>query len=593
VGVLAVDRLIDLGGTLATLSPETMSALDAVLPPIWSKANPVDIAGDADAKRYAEALKVLLADRDNDAILAMNVPTALASAADAARSVAATVRDNRASMFPPKPVLAVWVGDSGEHASDLEAAGVPHYPTESDAVRGFMHLVRHRRGIEGLMATPPSLPQDPRTDAAAARRVIEAAIAERRTWLDPMEVSALLSAYAIPTTPAALARNPDEAAAAALPLLADGGTVAVKILSPDIVHKSDVGGVRLNLASQAAVRNAARDVLERARRLRPQARLTGVTVHPMILRPKARELIAGIADDPTFGPIVVFGCGGVAVEVIDDKALALPPLDLRLAHELIGRTRVSRLLNAYRNVPRADIDGIAVVLVRLAQLAAELPEVREIDLNPLLADESGVVALDARVAIAPAERRRAAPSGHPRFAIRPYPREWERHAKLRDNTTVLIRPIRPEDERLYPAFLTRVFPEDMRLRFFAPVKDINHAFIARFTQLDYARAMAFVAIDETAREMLGVARLHADSAYQRAEYAVLVRSDFKGKGLGWTLMQTIIEYARSEGLRTIEGQVLKDNVTMLQMCAELGFRIASDPDDPSVNMVSLDLQPAR
>jgi acetyltransferase len=313
----------------------------------------------------------------------------------------------------------------------------------------------------------------------------------------------------------------------------------------------------------------------------------------MILRPKARELIAGIADDPTFGPIVVFGCGGVAVEVIDDKALALPPLDLRLAHELIGRTRVSRLLNAYRNVPRADIDGIAVVLVRLAQLAAELPEVREIDLNPLLADESGVVALDARVAIAPAERRRAAPSGHPRFAIRPYPREWERHAKLRDNTTVLIRPIQPEDERLYPAFLTRVFPEDMRLRFFAPVKDINHAFIARFTQLDYARAMAFVAIDETAREMLGVARLHADSAYQRAEYAVLVRSDFKGKGLGWTLMQTIIEYARSEGLRTIEGQVLKDNVTMLQMCAELGFRIASDPDDASVNMVSLDLQPAR
>jgi acetyltransferase len=289
----------------------------------------------------------------------------------------------------------------------------------------------------------------------------------------------------------------------------------------------------------------------------------------------------------------VFGCGGVAVEVIDDKALALPPLDLRLAHELIGRTRVSRLLSAYRNVPRADIDGVAVVLVRLAQLAAELPEVREIDLNPLLADENGVVAIDARVAIAPAELRRAAPPGHPRFAIRPYPREWERHAKLRDNTTVLIRPIRPEDERLYPAFLMRVSPEDMRLRFFAPVKDINHVFIARFTQLDYARAMAFVAIDEPSHEMLGVARLHADSAYQRAEYAVLVRSDLKGKGLGWTLMQTIIEYARSEGLRTIEGQVLKDNVTMLQMCTELGFRIASDPDDPSVNMVSLDLQPAR
>jgi acetyltransferase len=188
-----------------------------------------------------------------------------------------------------------------------------------------------------------------------------------------VEVSALLSAYAIPATPAVLARDPGEAAATAAALLSDGGTVAVKILSPDIVHKSDVGGVRLNLTSQAAVRDAARDVLERARRLRPQARLTGVTVHPMILRPKARELIAGIADDPTFGPVVVFGCGGVAVEVIDDKALALPPLDLRLARELIGRTRISRLLKAYRNVPAADIDGVAVVLVRLAQLAAELP----------------------------------------------------------------------------------------------------------------------------------------------------------------------------------------------------------------------------
>jgi acetyltransferase len=252
---------------------------------------------------------------------------------------------------------------------------------------------------------------------------------------------------------------------------------------------------------------------------------------------------------------------------------------------------VSRVLKAYRNVPAADADGIAVVLVRLAQLAAELPEVREIDLNPLLADEHGVIALDARVAIAPIERTRAAPSGHPRFAIRPYPREWERPAKLQDGVTVRIRPIRPEDERFYPAFLRRVSPEDMRLRFFAPVKDINHAFIARFTQLDYARAMVFVAIDNSVGEMLGVARLHADSAYERAEYAVLVRCDFKGKGLGWILMQTIIEYARSEGLRTIEGQVLKDNVTMLQMCAELGFRIATDQSDPGINLVSLDLKP--
>jgi acetyltransferase len=311
----------------------------------------------------------------------------------------------------------------------------------------------------------------------------------------------------------------------------------------------------------------------------------------MIKRPRARELIAGIADDPTFGPIVVFGSGGIAVEVMDDKALALPPLDLRLAHELIARTRISRILQSYRNVPAADVAGVATVLVKLAQLAADLPEIREIDLNPLLADESGVIAIDARVAIAPVDRTKRAASGHPRFAVRPYPKEWERCATLKDGAAISIRPIRPEDERLYPPFLGRVSQEDMRLRFFAPVKELNHAFIARFTQIDYARAMAFVAIEKASGQMLGVARLHANSNYDTAEYAVLVRSDLKGKGLGWLLMQTIIEYARSEGLRTIEGQVLNDNATMLQMCADLGFRIAPDPDEPDISMVTLTLQP--
>ena len=590
VGVLAVDRLMDFGGTLATISPETMSALDAALPPIWSKANPVDIAGDADARRYSAALEALLTDRDNDAILVMNVPTALASSTDAAKSVAAVVRENRNRFFSSKPVLAVWVGDSGEAATELETAGIPHYPSESNAVQGFMHLVRYREAIDSLMETPPSLPQERSADAAAARRIIESAIAEGRTWLDPIEVGLVLTAYSIPTVPAILARDADEAAVAAGPLLASGGTVAVKILSPDIVHKSDVGGVRLNLTSERAVRDATTDVLTRARAAMPDARITGVTIHPMILRPKARELIAGIADDPTFGPIVVFGSGGIAVEVMDDKALALPPLDLKLAHELIARTRISRILQSYRNIPAADVEGVATVLVKLAQLAADLPEIREIDLNPLLADESGVIAIDARVAIAPVDRTKRAASGHPRFAVRPYPKEWERHATLKEGAAIFIRPIRPEDERLYPPFLGRISQEDMRLRFFAPVKELNHAFIARFTQIDYARAMAFVAIDEASGEMLGVARLHANSNYDAAEYAVLVRTDLKGKGLGWLLMQTIIEYARSEGLRTIEGQVLNDNATMLRMCTELGFRIAPDPGEPDISVVTLALQ---
>ena len=591
VGVLAVDCLMDFGGNLAAISPNVMKQLDAALPPIWSKANPVDIAGDADAHRYAAALEPLLADPANDAVLVMNVPTALASAADAAQTVVNTVRAYRGRVYPSKPVFSVWVGDSGEASTKLETAGIPHYPSESDAVRGFMHLVRYREAHDALLATPPSLPQDFAPDLTSARSVIEKAIAAGQSWLDPIEVANLLAAYSIAITPAILARNTDEASAAAAPFLADGKAVVLKILSPDIVHKSEVGGVRLNLTGDRAVREAATDILDRARAARPDARIVGITVHPMILRPKARELIAGIADDPTFGPVVVFGQGGTAVEVINDKALALPPLDLKLAHDLISRTRVSRVLKAYRNVPAADESAVALVLVKLAQLAADLPEVRELDLNPLLVDENGVIAVDARISIKPIAKTHRAGAGHPRFAIRPYPKEWERHAQLKDGTAIFIRPVRPEDERLYGPFFEGVAEQDLRLRFFASIKDRSHAFFARFTQLDYARAMAFIAIEETTGKMLGVVRQHASANYETAEYAILVRSDLKGRGLGWLLMQMIIEYARSEGLRVIEGQVLAENTTMLRMCSELGFTIANDPNEDGICVVTLRLAP--
>ena len=588
IGVLAVDRLADLGGTLADISPQTMKRLDTALPAIWSRANPVDISGDADAGHYTSALEALLEDPENDAILVMNVPTALASAESAARSVAAMARAHRGRRIHPKPIFAVWIGSSDAVTPTFETDRIANYATESDAVRGFMHLVRYREALEALMATPPSLPQDFKPDVAVAQAIVARAVQDGRAWLDPLEFTRLLAAYSIPVAPAFLARNAEEAAVVAAPLLAGGSTVVVKVLSPDIVHKSEVGGVRLNLASEDAVREAVADILARARAARPDARITGVTLHPMVLRPKARELIAGIADDPTFGPVIVFGRGGTAVEVIDDKALALPPLDLELAHALIARTRVSRVLKAYRDVPAADTDAVALLLVKLAQLAADLPEVRELDLNPVLVDQNGLIAVDARVAVAPFEPARRGPSsGHPRFAIRPYPKEWERSAELRDGTRILVRPVRPEDEPLYGPFFAAVTPQDLRLRFFAPVKEFGHRFIARLTQIDYARAMAFVAIEETMGNMLGVIRLHADANYDSGEYAVLVRSDLKGRGLGYLLMQLIIEYARAEGLKTIEGQVLSENTAMLAMCKELGFDIALDPRDPDTYMVKL------
>jgi acetyltransferase len=588
IGVLAVDRLVDLGGTLAAISADTMRRLDAELPPIWSRANPVDIAGDANGARYDCALDALLADPANDAILVMNVPTALASASEAAQSVIARVQAHRTRVVQAKPVLAVWVG--GEAASEaFEDAGIPSYATEADAVRGFMHIVRYRQAIDSLMATPPSLSKEFTPDVAAARAVVETAIGAGRNWLDPIEITRLFASYSIPIVPALLARNPDEAAAVAASLLADGSTVVAKILSPDIIHKSEVGGVRLNLTSEAAVREAVAEILARAQALKPNARITGVTIHPMIIRAKARELILGISDDTTFGPVVIFGCGGTAVEVINDKALALPPLDLNMAHELISRTRISRLLKAYRNVPAADEQAIALTLVKLAQLAADLPEISDVDLNPVLANEDGVIAVDARVAVAPAEKTSRRPYDHPRLAIRPYPKQWEQQGRLRDGTAVFIRPVRPEDEPLYPPFFAMVTAEDLRLRFFAPVKQFSHVFIARFTQIDYARAMAFIAIDKASGNMLGVVRLHADANYETGEYAILIRSDLKGRGLGWLLMQLILEYSRAEGLQSIEGQVLSENKTMLAMCRELDFHITADVQDPDTCLVKLAL----
>ncbi len=591
VGVLAVDRLIDLGGVLAELSPETKARLDAVLPPTWSHANPVDIVGDADAARYDAALAALLADKDNDALLVLNVPTALASLTATADAVAARVRDYRARTAQPKPVLAVWVGAGAAVDAAFDAAGIPAYQTEADAVRGFCHLVRYAQARDALMETPPSLPENFVPDVAAARRSVEAAIADGRRWLDPLEAAAVMTAYGVPGVPIAQAGDPDDAAAAARPFLAAGTPVVVKILSRDIVHKSDIGGVRLNLASEDAVRTATAAVIAAARAAKPDARIDGVTVQPMIVRPKAHELIVGIADDPTFGPVLAFGAGGTAVEVLDDKALALPPLDLKMAGELIGRTRISRILKGYRDVPAAKVADIALTLVKLAQLAADVPELRELDINPLLADQNGVLALDVRIAVAPLD---AEPKfkgvGYNRFAVRPYPKEWEQRLALDDGTEIFVRPLRPEDEDVLRGFLEKITPDDLRLRFFAPVRHFSHAFLARLTQLDYARAIAFIALDEASGAPMGVVRLHADSNYETGEYAVLVRSDLKGRGIGWKLMELIIRYGRSEGLKSIEGQVLQENTTMLDMCRHLGFEIGDDPDDRTMKIVRLPLE---
>jgi acetyltransferase len=585
-GVLAADRLQDLHGNLAQLSEAALSRLDAVLPPTWSRANPVDIIGDADEDRYGRALEVLLGANEADAILLMNCPTALTSNTRIAEAVLGLLARRRARDGRSKPVFAAWLGDaaSREARARFAANAVASFATPSEAINAFMQLVRHGRAQQELMRTPPSLPGEVEFDAPRGAAIIAAALDAQRSLLSEVEAKGLLAAYGIPVVPTEIASSPAEVGRLATGVASREEACVVKILSDDISHKSDVGGVRLGLRPQEAER-AAEDMLTRIGAKLPGARIRGFTVQPMIRRPHAHELILGMSVDPTFGPLLMFGAGGTAVEVLRDNAHALPPLDHNLARDMMRQTRVWRLLQGYRDRPPADIDAVADALVRLSYLIARHPEIRELDVNPLLADDGGIIALDARVSIADQQAFPRQP-----LAIRPYPSEWAREVTLGTLGEISIRPIRPDDEALYEQFFAAVTAEDRRLRFFGAGPNLSHGLLARLTQIDYAREMAFVAIGKRTHALLGVVRMVADPDYSRGEYAILVRSDLKGRGLGWRLMQHLIEYGKREGLQELNGFVLAENIHMLDMCRRLGFRVAGDPSDPGVRRVRLDLR---
>lgn len=440
------------------------------------------------------------------------------------------------------------------------------------------------------MLAPPSMPDEPHPDTTSARATVRSALAEGRAWLEPVELSALLGAWGIPTPPLAMAADPRAAADAARDILQDHDAVALKIQSQDLPHKSDVGGVALDLDSPGAVLAEASAMLERIATKAPEARIDGFLVQAMVRRRHARELIAGIAEDDVFGPVIVFGAGGITVEVDPDSALELPPLHLGLARELVSRTRVARRLAAFRNVPAADIDAVARVLVRLSQLAADLPEIRELDLNPLLADADGVIAVDARARISACGDCSGLPHGeaNPRFSIRPYPTSMEGDLALRDGTRMRVRPVRPDDEQRLEAFFAAVDAEDLRQRFFSPLRRVSRGFIARLTQVDYARNIVLVALDGH-DAVSGIAQIHADPEGREGEYAILLRSALKGRGLGWALMRCLLKQASRAGLERITGEVLRENPSMLAMCRELGFSVQPDAEDPLLLHVGLDV----
>jgi acetyltransferase len=580
IGVLAADFLQEEGGQLAELSAETIATMDAHLPATWSKANPVDIIGDAPGERYRHAVEAALADKSVDALLVFNCPTAVADNVEAAHAVVAAAAQST------KPVLTSWLGDQAARpARDvLHEAGLPTYDTAAQAVHAFMYLVRHQRNQRLLTETPPL--RDQKTGAEdLARPIINAAIADGREWLSEPEAKSVIRAYGIGVSLTREVSDAEEAVQAALEI---GFPVALKILSPDITHKTDVGGVTLGLSSVEAVRQAAATMHVQVNNLRPDAKLQGFVVQPMISQTDALELILGLATDKVFGPVVLFGQGGTAVEVIDDKAVALPPLNKALCEDLVSRTRISRLLEGYRDKAPADREAISDAIMAIGDIAADFPEIVELDINPLLASADGVIALDARIRVAAATD--AVPGRN--FAIRPYPRKLEGRIADRNGRTYPLRPIRPNDVGMLEDFIAQTDRDDLRFRFLSPLKKLPNQLVARLTQIDYAREMAFVVIDgdEVAgRSIVGVGRLAADPDHERAEYAVLVRSDYHGLGFGWALMNKLIDYAREQGIAELFGVVMRENRGMLAMCEKLGFTRTSVPGEPGLVEVVLPL----
>jgi acetyltransferase len=559
-GVMATDALIGAQGRLASLSPETLRKLDTILPFNWSRDNPVDVIGDAPVERYLQTLQVLLDDAQSDALLFIHAPTAIVPSAEIATAVAPVVKKAQ------RNVLASWLGgDAVRRAKDtFEEAGIPTYDTPEEAVRAFVQIVQYRRNQDLLMEVPPSRSAEFVHDREKAHAVVTDALAGGRTMLSEPEAKAVLAAYSIPVVDTRVATTVEEAVKVARDL---GFPVALKILSPDVAHKSDVGGVVLDLETPAAVEAAAKAVQERVRQYRPNASLQGFTVQTMVRRPNAHELIVGVTTDAVFGPVVLFGQGGTAVEVTADRAVGLPPLNTVLAGDLVSRTRISKLLAGYRGRPPADIGAISRTLIELAHLIADVPEIVELDINPLLADDQGVLALDARIVVA-----RSDTAGLDRFAIRPYPEELEEWISWQGRK-VLLRPIKPEDGAQHVEFFNALDPQDIRYRIFMRIRELQRSQLARLTQIDYDREMAFIAAGEREPgrfETLGVVRGIADPDNVTAEFAIIVRSDLKGQGLGPILLRKLIDYCRNRGTKELVGEALADNQRVIGLVRRFG-----------------------
>jgi len=576
-GIMASDALLTGGGRLARLAEDTLLALDKLLGEGFARLNPMSIRFDSKASDWVEAMKILLTDPGVDAVLLLHVPFAGLSEVEVAQAVALAGKKAK------RMVLTSWMGsESALRARAVFAdAGVPTYETPEQAIRAFLYMVQFQKNQELLIQTPDSLPTDFFPDTTTAREACARALAEGRSSLTETEAKEVLTAYGIPVVDTRVVKSAREAVIAADEL---GYPVALKLKSPQISQPQEVGGVRLDLEGPDKVWEAAASSLARVSRQRPDAYIEGFVVQKMGRRTGAHELFVSAHMDAVFGPVLSFGHGGLARELIRDHAVTLPPLNMSLARELIGRTRINQLLSGTPQHPAADIDDICLTIIQIAQLIIDVPQIQSLDINPLYADAAGVLCLGAKIRVAEEHR-----SGAERLAVRPYPRELEECVVLKNGRKVTLRPIRPEDEPAHRAFIAKLSDEDLRMRFFGVVRrDFDHRDMARFTQIDYDREMAFIASimgESGLPETLGVVRTATKPDNSEAEFAIAVRSDQKGSGLGSVLFRKMIGYTKNRGTKYLKGQTMVDNKAMQGLSRKFGFTISINSEEELVDMV--------
>jgi len=574
-GVMAADALLARGGMLAALEPATLERIDAVLPPAWSHANPIDVLGDAPPERFAAALRAALADGEVDAVLVILTPQAMTDATGTADALLAARGDSR------KPVLAAWMGGASVRAGieRLSAGGTAAYAYPEQAIDAFMDLVSYARNLETLHETPRAIPVSFALDRERAKGLMGAVLAEGSGVLSETASKALLDAYEIPVTKPLPALSADDAAEIAARM---GYPVALKVRAAQITHKTDVGGVELGLADDEAVRAAYGRILASLGERRPEVEFQGVTIQPMAPFSGASsfELVLGARKDPTFGAVIMLGAGGTAAEVLHDQAIDLPPLNERLALAMLSSLRIWPLLAGHRGRPGVDLDALLEVVMRFSYLVADYPEIEEFEINPLLVAPDGVVALDARAVVDQSLLGRP-PAQFSHLAIRPYPEQYTRAATTAAGLQVTLRAIKPEDEPLWHAMLDACSLETIRSRFRSLVKH-THEMATRYCFIDYDRELAIVAElggDGGERLLVGVGRLVADPDHREAEYAVLVADPWQGRGLSDLLTDYCLEIARSWGIERVYAETSPENSRMLAVLATHGFALTRHVQD--------------